>query len=486
MAQGSFTYQMEELKARTVFLFGMLLCFPLWLAAQEAEVYTLQRCLDLAMKQNQTVLNSSIQVKSNDAVLQQARAAVLPSVSGYANQGISTGKSINPYTNAFINQEVGTGQYGINASLTLFSGLSVINAIRQQALAYEAGKLDEEQSGIDISIQVLLAYLQILNSEELINQATSQMAATQVQIDRLQVLQNNGAVNPSVLYDTRGQLANDRLSLIQARGAFVNAKLSLAQLLNHSFPENARFEKAELASLLEVALTEPTSSSGPSLLVPAVQASALRTTSALKRLYASRGGLLPTLSLNGSLASNYSSAGLSQQLTGSSDEATGAYVSAGGQLLPVYATRNSYQSQKIGFNSQVKNNFNSYVGLSLQLPLFNGLRAKTQVTQSRIAHRQAEVQEKTTAIRYASLIAQLVNEQKNAYERYEVVQQQVKDYEASFRIVTARFEQGSVTTFEYTTAKNNFDKASASLITVRYEYIFKGKALDLYRNGSHH
>lgn len=468
------------LKIKSAFFLIMLLYTPLLLSAQEEEVYTLQRCLDLAMKQNQAVLNAGLQTQSGNATLQQARAAALPSVSGYANQGISTGKSINPYTNAFINQEVGTGQYGINAGLNLFSGLSTINTIRQNALAYQAGRIDEEQVRIDISIQVLVAYLQILNSEELINQALSQMASTQAQLDRLQVLQNNEAVNPSVLYDTRGQLANDKLNLIQARGAFFNAKLALTQLLNLSFPENVRFEKTEPApvpaEMPAESLREFTSR------IPAVQASALRTASALKKMYASRGGLLPTLSLNGSLASNYSSAALSQQLTGSSDEVTGAYVNTGGQLLPVYATKNSYQSRRIGFESQVQNNFNSYIGLSLQLPLFNSLRAKTQLAQSKIAYRQAGIQEKTTEIRYVSLIEQLMNEQKNAYERYEVVLRQVKDYEASFRIATVRFEKGAITTFEYMAAKNNFDKASAALITVRYEYIFKGKTLDLYRN----
>lgn len=475
---------MEELKTKLRVVLWLLLCLHMSLYAQQEETYTLQKCIDLAMKQNQAILNAGLQVQGNDANLQQARAGALPTVSGYANQGISTGKSINPYTNAFINQEVGTGQYGVNAALTLFSGLSTIHTIRQNALAYQAGKLDEEQVKIDISIQVLVTYLQILNSEELINQALSQMTATQAQLDRLQVLQKNEAVNPSVLYDTRGQLANDQLSLIQARGALVNAKLAMAQLLNINFPANARFEKVDFSQELSPPAADSASYAAYVSSIPAVKATSLRTASTLKRLYASRGALFPTLSLNGSLASNYSSAALSQRLTGSSDEATGAYVNSGGTFLPVYETRNSYQSNRIGFNDQVRNNFNSYVGLSLQFPLFNGLRARTQVVQSKVAHRQAEVQEKTTAVRYASLIAQLTNEQKNAYERYEVILQQEKDYEASFKIATIRFEKGAITTFEYTTAKNNFDKASASLISVRYEYIFKGKTLDLYRSGN--
>lgn len=458
----------------------MLLGLQLSLQAQETQSYTLQQCLDLAMKQNQTVLNASYQVQGNDAFLQQARATALPSVSGYANQGISTGKSINPYTNAFINQEVGTGQYGINANLTLFSGLSTINTIRQNALGYKAGKMDYEQARIDISIQVVLAYLQILNSEELVNQALSQMATTQIQLDRLTTLQKNDAVSPSVLYDTRGQLANDKLSLIGAKGALVTAKLTMAQLLNTTIPAGATFEKIDNA----VELRAPESEASYDEIaqgMPAVKASGLRTTSTLKRVHAARGNLFPVLSLNGSLASNYSSAALSQRLMSSGDEATGAYVNSGGTLLPVYESRNNYLSEKIGFNDQVRNNFNSYVGLSLQVPLFNGLKSRTQVEQAKVAHLQAGVQEKSTAVRYKSLIAQLINDLNNAYERYTVILQQASDYNASFKIATVKFEKGALTTFEYTTAKNNFDKASANLISARYDYLFRGRVLELYQ-----
>lgn len=480
-AQELFTYQMEGLKTKHRTWLWMLLGFRLSMQAQENQTYTLQQCLDLAMKQNQSVLNASYQVQSNDAFLQQARATALPAVSGYANQGISTGKSINPYTNAFINQEVGTGQYGVNASLTLFSGLSTLNTIRQNALAYKAGKMDYEQAKIDISIQVALAYLQILNSEELVNQALSQMATTQIQLDRLNTLQKNDAVNPSVLYDTRGQLANDKLSLIGAKGALVTAKLALGQLLNITFPEGAKFEKIDSTVELHVPAAEAASYDGIAQSMPAVRASILRNTSTLKRVHAARGNLFPQLSLNGSLASNYSSAALSQRLTGSSDEATGGYVNSGGTLLPVYESRNNYLSEKIGFSDQVTNNFNSYVGLSLQIPLFNGLKTKTQIEQAKVAHLQAMVQEKTTTVRYKSLIAQLINDLNNAYERYSVILQQAGDYEASFKIATIRFEKGALTTFEYTTAKNNFDKASASLISARYDYLFRGRVLELYQ-----
>src|ERR1700740_643857 len=91
--------------------------------AQDTEVYTLQKCIDIALKNNLSVITAELQSQSSTIQMQQVGASALPSINAYANQGISTGKSINPYTNQFINQEVTTGQYGLSAGMTIFNGL---------------------------------------------------------------------------------------------------------------------------------------------------------------------------------------------------------------------------------------------------------------------------------------------------------------------------------------------------------------------------
>ena len=427
---------------------------------------------------------AGLQTQSSNAALQQSGASALPYISGYANQGISTGKSINPYTNAFINQEVNTGQYGLNAGLTLFNGLSIVNNIRQNAFNHKANKMDYEQVKIDISIQVSLAYLQVLSNEELVNQALSQMAATQTQLDRLEVLQTNNAITPSVFYDTRGQLASDKLNLINTRAALVTAKLNLSQLLNRSFPTNASFEKVVTDQEPEAPIIKEDLYKELMYSIPGIQSSDLRKTSALKSLHAARGAAFPTLSLNGSLGSNYSSAALSQKATDVYDAATGAYVNIGGNQVSVYETQYAYQSNKILFNDQLTNNFNTYIGLSLQIPIFNGLKNKTQTSYAKIKYKQFDIQQKATQVKYKVLIEQINNDIQNAYERYKIMKEQVNDYSESFKIATAKFEKGAITTFEYTNSKTNYDKAKANLISTRYDFIFRTKVLDFYKKGT--
>ncbi len=471
---------MEELKNKMRYLvLAIITTACLKLAAQDSTTYNLNQCIDIALKNNLSTSIAEQQKKSSKALLQQSYASFLPSISAYANQGISTGKSINPYTNTFINQEVNTGQYGVNANMNLFSGLSSLNNNLQSNYNFKASKLDFEQTLIDIKSQVTNAYLQILKNQELVNQAEAQIKATQEQLERLNTLNLNQAISPSILYDTKGQLGNDKINLINSNAYLFNSILSLSQLLNVNMSTSTKFEKintdikiSENNIVLDFNSIKNT--------IPAIQSSSYKTKSALGNLNSARGQLFPTLSLNGSLGSNYSSAALSQQLMSINNVATDAYVNIAGTPTTVYAPEYNYSSDRISFNTQFKNNLNTYVGLSLQLTIFNGLRTKTQINLAKANYERTQVQQKTTETLYKTIIEQLQNDLTSAFERYNVIKEQEENYNQSFLIAKTKFEKGSLTSFEFISTKSNHEKAISNLISAKYDYLLKEKILDLY------
>ncbi len=449
--------------------------------AQDSVVYTLQQCIDLALKNNLDMKISEYQSQIADAGLQQSRAAILPYANAYANQGINKGKSINPYTNTFVNQEIMTGQYGVNAGLTLFNGFNIMNTIRQSYFNYEASKMDKEQLKMDLTINVMLAYLQVLSSQEQVNQAASQVEVSKTQIERLNVLEANQAVAPSVLYDTKGQLANDKLTYITARSNLVTAKITLERLININFPVNATFEKIPVEPSLKLYETNAETIYGQaSANLPQVRSAELRKLSALKTVQALRGQQFPVLSLVGSVGTNYSDAALAQKLISSTNISTDNYVIVGNNQLSVFAPQYQYSSTKITFRDQFKNNLNTYVGLSLQIPLFNGLKTRTQLNVAKINKNRMEAQQSTINVRLKSNINQAYNDMSVSFERYQVLEQQVKDYTESFKIGTIKFEKGVITTVDYIIAKNNIDRSKMNLIASKYEYILKSKILDYF------
>jgi outer membrane protein len=57
----------------------------------------------------------------------------------------------------------------------LFSGLQNLNRIKQTSLAYQAGKMDFQQAKDQVTINVITAYLLVLNNTELLNQVKNQL-----------------------------------------------------------------------------------------------------------------------------------------------------------------------------------------------------------------------------------------------------------------------------------------------------------------------
>jgi outer membrane protein len=460
----------------TFFLF-----FSLRILAQDTITYSLEQCISAAIRNNIDVKRSEFQLERSDATLLQSRVSNIPYVSAYASQGINHGKSINPYTNTFLNQQIITGQYGINAGMVLWNGFSNFNAMRQSSFNNKAAEYDLVQSRFDISVAVTLDYLQVLSNQESLKQAASQVAASKAQVDRLELLNKSEAISPDTYHNTKGQLSTDRLNFIGIKAALASSMLDLARLMNIDFPDKVKFEPVNAASPATENTPAPDNIFSKALSsYGALKAAEFRHISALKGLYAARGTLLPTLSLNGSIGTNYSDAAISQKITGVNNTATDSYVLLNNSPVTVYAPQYSFSNSKVSFHDQFKNNLNSYVGLSLQVPLFNSLRGRTRVQLAKIDKEQATALHATVNVSLKLAIEQAHINMTAAFERYNVQQEQAKDFAESFRIATIKFEKGSVTSVDYMIAKSNNDRAAMNLIAAKYDYILKSRILEYY------
>jgi outer membrane protein len=95
----------------------------------------------------------------------------------------------------------------------------------------------------NLTLNIILAYLQILNNEDQLAQSRNQAALTKKQVERLEVLNKEGSIIPAQLYELRGSLANDELAIITNENAVQGAKLALTQLMNIPYDNNMEVER---------------------------------------------------------------------------------------------------------------------------------------------------------------------------------------------------------------------------------------------------
>jgi outer membrane protein len=443
---------------------------------------TLKQCVDLALKNNVDVNRSELQMENSKVNLTLAKGDMLPFISGNINHGISQGKTIDPFTNSYVNQNLSYADYGLNGQVALWNAGSIRNNIRANSLNYQASKMDLQQQKDNITISVILAYLQVLNNIEQLNAAQQQLEVSRKQVERLEILNKDGAVSPADLYNLRGDYGTNQLNVVNIKNTLESSKVDLVQLMNVPYSSDLVLEKinteAELSlyggnsqQIYQQAMQN----------LAMIKAVDLRKEGALKAVKSAKGRLFPSLVLNGNLSTNYSNSAATQNIVSTSEVPTDSYVLLNSEKLPVYSPQSTYTSDKISYGSQWKNNFASSFSVGLQIPILNGLSARGSLNRSKIEVKRTDLEAKTTKTVLQQQIEQAYVNMNSAYERYQTLTQQVKDYAESFRIGEVRFNAGAITSVDYLIVKRSVDNANINLIAAKYDYILRTKILDFYQ-----
>jgi len=446
-------------------------------------IYTLQQCIEIAFKNNTDVKQAGFQAESARIDYNQSKANMLPDMNAGISHTQYNGRSINPNTNAYINEQNTAGSYQLNAGITLWHGSSIQNYMKQYRLSYEAGKMDEQNAKDKLTINIILSYLSVLSAHEQLNIARKQVETTQKKVDLLIVKNSDGAISPSDLYDMKGQLANDGLTVVSTKNTLDNALQTLTQLMNVPFEAGM-----QLAAITDSILFQPYEETvdqvyeNASQRLAMVKSADLKVESASKNIKAIRGQMMPTLSLFGGLYTNYSNTAKLQQLTGTTDVQTSDYVMVSNVKTPVYSQQSNFNSLSIGYDTQLKNNINSAIGISLQIPLINNMKVRNELKLAKVAELQVKEQAKTSRIQLRQAIVQDFVNLNADYTTYKILLSQVEDFGQSFHAAEIRYTNGAISTVDYVIAKNNFDRVQLNLVVAKYNYMLRTKLLDFYQD----
>ncbi|MEP6845484.1 MAG: TolC family protein, partial [Panacibacter sp.] len=81
---------------------------------------TLKQCIDFALKNNADINRSELDMQDSKVNLTQAQGNRLPFISGSIYHGLSQGRSIDPFTNTYNNQNLSYANYNLGANLYLW------------------------------------------------------------------------------------------------------------------------------------------------------------------------------------------------------------------------------------------------------------------------------------------------------------------------------------------------------------------------------
>ncbi len=452
--------------------------------------FDLQLCIDIALQNNLTLRQSQLQRLSSDVQLRQARFNRLPNVGAYVSQGYNTGRNINPVTNNFIDQSVLSNNIQASMQVTVFNGGQLQYAIRQNELLSQSSEATVKATENAVILAVLQQYIGVLTGQEQLTVAQRQREVAVAQLNRTQKQVDAGTLPESSLYDIRAQIATDDLAVMNAYNQIDLAKLALLQAMNLPVEGTTvgNFE-VEPVSVTDPSpgLTRATSEEIygiASEFIPDVKAADLRVRSDAFGVKVARASLLPSLVLNGSISSLYSSVGLQRQISLGTVTDVNQTIILNGSPATITSQQPDVYYENYNFIQQINNNLNRSLALQLQIPIFSRSQNRQRVSSAQLQQQNSELIASGTRLQLRQTIEIAYTGLRTSGNRYMATLAQVAQLEQAFQAAESRFNAGTINATDYTIAKSNLDRARASLVQYKYDYFLRSRTLDFYQNKS--
>ncbi len=449
-------------------------------ANAQTNSFTLRQCIEYAWMNNldirQSILNSDI----SRVNLKQSKTNLLPSLSLSAGQNYQFGRTVDRFTNTFINQTIRSNNIGLSAGLTIFNGFQNQNYIKQQAALAKSGEQNVENIKNTVALNISSAFLQAIQSDEMVKNAKAQMESTKLSIDRAQRMVDAGASDLSSLLSLKAQLANEQLNLVNAENSKNSAMLTLKTYMQMS-PENEL--EIVLPNIPVDVISNPFSTTELYEIaihnMPQIKSAVFQSEAALMQTRMSRGSWSPTVSLYGSISTVYSQ----------SAKALVGYQFNGIQVIGITQTSNDTvlqptfagQFQTIGFSKQLRDNIGQSAGINLSWNLFSGFQVQNQIQKSKINEHISEL----NLLKAKNALLNEINAAMNSYNaakaRYEASRNNVEAQKLSLDYIQKRFDAGASTSLDFIQSKNNFLQAQSNEVQAKYELVFRGLVLEYYK-----
>lgn len=422
----------------------LLLFLPLGLLAQSS--LSLEDCIQKTIATHPTYQAGLIASESAAVEIRQAKSQRLPQMRAGVFQSANFGRSIDRFTNVFIDEVYNSTYAQANLSMPLFQGFQIQSSIAQNQKLQAASIHGIQSAKNQLSLLTIRAYLEVLTSLELLATAQKQVEGTREQLSFLQKQIDAGTIGKSDFLQLETQMGQDEFAFLNAQNNLTIAENSLKQLTG--IPAENTLEIQKIEGVADFGYPIPEIITQANQNSPALKSLDETLQSFVYEAKAIRGGNLPQLDLYYNWNTLYASSNPEQEF-----------------FEQLNATRNS--SITLGLNIPI-------FGRLQSRPLEQQVAIKTKTSQNQISQTKLDLRQniETAHAQYTAAKGLL----KNATNQLSISKENLSVQEIQFRA-------GTKGPLDYIIAQQNFNQANASFINIKYQLIFQEKILRLLMNG---
>lgn len=403
-------------------------------------ILTLDECINIALKNNRNIKQEIINKKAVEINYNQARNSRLPNLNAQLGQRLSYGRSLSA-DNTFQNSNSYNSGFIFSSGIVLFDGLQVKKNIEMQKMKLLAAGEDIKKIEKDIILNVSAVFLKVLLNKELLKIAENQIEITKSNLNRIEELINVGKLVKNELLEVEAQMAKEQLNIVKSKSELSLSLIELSQILeidnlidvifkseDEIISENILLSFSE--NIYEVDLSTR----------PEIKAAEYRYKSANINRKIIQSTYYPTISLGGSLESNY------------------------------YKMSNI--PNNIDFETQIKNNMSSHIEINLSIPIFNKYETKNKIKTSKLKEESMHLEIDNQRIELFKILQQAFHNANSMKEQWNSSKIATLAFVESYNFIVEKYELGRANIYEVNIAKNNLSQAISEEVQAKYEYLF--------------
>ncbi len=434
-------------------------CLPaLCAAGQDSTKWSLQQCIDYAIEHNIQLKQNEIAEQQGAADLAQKRAELFPSLSFSTTQSISyrplQESASNIVTNGIANNSTNkfteNGNYGLNASWTVWDGGANYKNVKAQKLQNQISALTTQTTANSIQEQITQLYIQILYSKDALDVNRSMAETAQSQHERGKEMFEQGQISKADLTQLESQAASAEYDCVATQTQIANYTRQLKELLE--ITDGRKFDIQGIRTADDVA-TQIIPNVGEVYQAalnsrPEIQSGRLNVDAAELDIDIAKAGYYPSISITAGIGDSHYS---------------GSRESAG---------------------EQMKQNLNASAGVTLSIPIFDNKRNKTNLKKAKLTKMDSELQLQDQQKQLYSTIEEYWLNAYNNQQQYVASLAQLKSAQSSYELLDEQFKNGLKNIVELMNGRDELMSAQQNKLQSQYNTLLHIQLLKFYKGES--
>ena len=434
---------------------SIILCISvsLCLNSVRAQQMTMQQCMQYAVQHNHEVKQAELELDNYKASKTGAIGNFLPYVDAGIGAQYNFGRAIDPETNGYTDVSTFYNGYSLSASLPVFDGFSRLHALKAAKASELMGRASLRQRQDQTALDVLQAYTSVAYYDGLVKMAEEKVEETLLLLKQIKVLEEVGRKSAADVAQVESQQAEADYELTRQQNLYASAILELKKAMNYPLSDSLSLEYIPNVGMFDSQCginSFPTWEKNlDNERHPELQVARYRMQASKHEWHQARASLYPSLSLSAGLSTTY------------------------------YKTLHNDAAET--FRNQMKNNMGEYLGVSLNIPLFNRLQTLTSIRKAKNNYKIVQEAYDQKQLELAKLSSEAWQDWQGYQKQTIQMEKKVEADSIAYQLTRRQFEEGLATAIDVHTTSAQLLNSKATLLQCQLMAMVKEQLVRYYK-----